>query len=283
MNGSNRRLEIPRALLARPDASPAVQAWWACRAALSVRSRDLRPVRAGKTRPIRTLTTDSSLRAPTDHPTPAVACGLDTQTARVELRLTAQLELRWERGTLFGRARTPVPRVPLGPWWAADRCEPSERLPLERGVFGRACEEPFPPLASRDTRTSGRSLKTPPSFDRSRSRQRSTADPRPRTPSIDECPGTRFRGRLGPPPISRLRRLDSASGTRSPGSLRNPARRGADRGLITRAPLRQAPLVDFCNRNDPPARPWIGGSFGLLGPRTSLERRGAEYASLSGA
>jgi len=218
-------LEIPRALLARPDASPAVRAWWARRAALSVRSGDLRPLRAGKTRPIRTLTTDSSLRAPTDHPTPAVAWGLGTRTAQVELRLTAQLELRWERGTLVWTGANACPAGAARSLVGCRSSKPSERLPLERGVFGRACEEPFPPLAPRDTRSSGRSLKTPPSLDRSRPRQRPTAEPKPRAPSIDECLGVRFRGHLGPPPISRLCRLDPAFGARSPGSLRNPARR----------------------------------------------------------
>jgi hypothetical protein len=80
-NGSNRYVEAPRTLVARLDAGPAVL--WRVGLAepcyphptSSLAAR----LRAGKTRPFRTLTTDVSLRAPAYRPIPIVACGLDTR------------------------------------------------------------------------------------------------------------------------------------------------------------------------------------------------------------
>jgi hypothetical protein len=283
MNGSNRRLEIPRALLARLDAGPAVQGVVgspsrAIRTFPGLAARSRRKDASYPNSDNRLFTTSTDRSSDSRR---RVWFRYADRAGRVAFDGAARTSMGERHAVLDGRERLSRGcRSVLGglPIVAS----PPSDSPSSAAFSAVLARSLFPPLASRDTGPSGRSLKNPPNLDRSRSRQRSTVDPRPRTPSVDECPGTRFRGRLGPPPISRLCRLDPASGTRSPGSLGNPARRGADRGLITRAPLRQAPLVDFCNRNNPPARPWIGGDLGLFGPRTSLERRGAEYASLAG-
>jgi hypothetical protein len=86
-----------------------------------------------------------------------------------------------------------------------------------------------------------------------------------------------------PPPVSRLRRLDPASDAPSPASLRRPARRETAAGSSPTRLRRQTPLVDFCNRYDPRARPpdrWKPRPLVLENESRALEDR--VRASLEG-
>jgi hypothetical protein len=87
---------------------------------------------------------------------------------------------------------------------------------------------------------------------------------RPEAPSIDECPlghACALTSNADPPPFLGLCRPSSAS-------ERSFALRYDEGGLDSAASAGSSPagarchatLVDFCNRNDPQARPWIDGT-----------------------
>jgi hypothetical protein len=215
--------EMPRTVVARPDADPAVQ----------------RSGFAGPRYPCFLEPFDSGGRKDASFPNSdnrrfatSTSESIDSRRPRVvwtrgrpgRRGLTAHTELRRNSGTHYVTRGARL-RTPLGPCRAAESCKPSERRHPDHGVFFRDCGEPVPPLTPLDTRPSGRNLKSSPNPDRDRSRQRSTLGARSRAASVDECfcPLSRSRS---PPPISKLGRLDSASDARSPASFfRRPARR----------------------------------------------------------
>jgi hypothetical protein len=82
--------------------------------------------------------------------------------------------------------------------------------------------------------------------------------------SSTSCPlGVRFRDRLERGPATVPRTLPPATGFRRSFALRSEEEGLDPAAFASSSPASarcHAPLVDFCNRNDPQARPWIDGT-----------------------
>jgi len=160
--------------------------------------------------------------------------------------------------------------------------DPSDGAPSRRRFqpHARRKNEPLTlPVAT----PRGRGLPSPPEPLPPPLRQKERVS-RPEAPSLDELPARRS---LSRPPRTRTRHRTSGFATRGrlptlfrPSLHEEGLDPAAFAGSSPASARRHAPLVDFCNRNDPQARLRIGGTrFPLSCPMLSHQARHAEDGS----
>lgn len=142
-------------------------------------------------------------------------------------------------------------------WWVSRSRNPSDGAPSRRR-FRPCARRKNEPLTLPVAAPSGRSLPTPPEPLPPPLRQKRWVS-RPEAPSLDECPlGACFRLHLERGPATEPRVLPPEPGFRRSFAPRYDEEELDPAAFASSSPAsarRHTPLVDFCNRNDPQARP----------------------------